>query len=357
MFTIIIFFIVLSILVLVHECGHFIMAKRNGVKVEEFGFGLPPRIFGIRIGETLYSLNVLPFGGFVKVLGEEEAELKDKKLTPGELKRSFSNKKPWQKSIILVGGVLFNFILGWIIISYLFTKGVPVPANKVVVEEVIKNSPAEKILQKGDIVRNITYNGSTIGIKKVEDISDATKKYGGKEILIVISRKNQNKTIAVTPRTNPPKGQGSLGILISDYEIKKYSVIEAPFLGLVEAAKMTGIIFKELAKTLVKFVTFQKQDAQIAGPVGIARITSQAAKAGLDPLLQMIGLLSLNLSVINILPFPALDGGRLALVIYEWISKRKVNPEVERKMNLVGFTFLISLIILVTIQDIIKIFK
>ncbi len=358
MYTVLIFFIVLSILVIIHELGHFLAAKINGIKVEEFGFGLPPRVFGIHIGETLYSLNALPFGGFVKLLGEEEQELNGKKLSETDLDRTFSRKKNWQKIVVIVAGVVCNFLLGWAIVSYLFTRGVPVPSDIVSVESVVKESPAEKAgLQKGDKIRTVEFKNEVKKITSTEELTAYAKAHGDQEIELGIERGSETLTLQITPRKSPPEGQGALGLVISNYVLKKYSLTEAPVLGLVESANMTKLIFTELSKTLFKFITFQKQEAEIAGPVGIARLTSAAARQGTDALLQMIGLLSLNLAVINILPFPALDGGRLALIVYEMVARRKINPRIEQKLNMIGFAFLLSLIVLVTINDIIKLFK
>ena len=349
MFTIVIFFLVLSILVIIHECGHFFAAKLNGIKVEEFGFGLPPRIVGIKFGETLYSLNALPFGGFVKVFGEEAAQLDNASQSSYDKNRAFIHKKNWQKVVVLIAGVVCNFLLGWLIISYLFTKGVPVPSDKVTIEEVVASSPAAASgLKKNDVILSFSVDSIEFPVKKSEDVTGFAKKYAGREVVRI--------TTQLIPRLNPPKGQGALGIVVTNFSIKKYSVLEAPVLGLVEASRMTYLIFTELAKTLFRFITFQKPEADIAGPIGIAQLTSAAAKQGLDALLQMIGLLSLNLAVINILPFPALDGGRLMLVFYEVVTRRKVNPQIERKLNIAGFAILLSLIVLVTINDIIKLF-
>lgn len=359
MFTVIVFFLVLSLLVIIHELGHFVVAKWNGIKVEEFGFGIPPRLFGIRIGETLYSLNWLPFGGFVKVYGEELADVKDSEISAADRKRSFAHKKPWQKLAVLVAGVTLNFILGWAIVSYLFTKGVPVPSENVVVQAVSEKSPAADAgLQKGDMILNASgADNKDVVVKESGDVSKLAQKNAGKTLLLTIKRGEKEFETSIIPRVNPPKGQGALGVVISNYTIKKYSYIEAPVYGLVESAKITGIIAKELGKTLVRFVTFQKQEAEIAGPVGIAQLTSEAAKQGMDPLLQLIGLLSLNLAVLNILPFPALDGGRVVFVLYEWITRKKVNAKFEQRLNFAGFALLISLLILVTINDIVKLFK
>ena len=359
-FTVVVFFLVLSLLVIIHELGHYVVAKLNGIKVEEFGFGIPPRVFGFRIGETLYSLNLLPFGGFVKVYGEELAEVEDSKISASDRSRSFAHKKPWQKLAVLVAGVFLNFVLGWAIVSYLFTKGVPVPSENVIVQEVAANSPASIAgLEKGDMIIGFftQADGKQYPVKTTAEVSKVVKQFGGKDIGMTITRDGNDIEASITPRKDPPKGQGALGVVISNYTIKKYSYTEAPVYGLIESAKITGIIAKELGKTLVRFVTFQKQEAEIAGPVGIAQLTSDAAKQGTDSLLQLIGLLSLNLAVLNILPFPALDGGRAAFVIYEWISGRKVNAKFEQRLNFAGFALLISLLILVTINDILKLFK
>lgn len=361
--SVLIFFIILSILVLVHELGHFLMAKKNKVYVEEFGFGLPPRLFGLKKGETIYSLNLLPFGGFVKLLGEEKQELKVKKLPQNLKNRTFVGKKPWQKVLIIVAGVSANFLLGWLIISYLFTQGVPVPTNKVIIEKVMINSPADSVgLKSKDIIKSAIVNiynpqPTIYLLKSTQDLIDLTKKYTNQEIKLTFQRNSEEFTVLIVPRKNPPPGQGPLGVVITSFVEKKYTWYQAPLFGLVESIKITIVIIKELIKTLFLFLTFQKAQVEVAGPIGIAKITSTAVKFGKNAVLQVLGLLSLNLAVINILPFPALDGGRLGLIIYEAISKKKVDAKIEKGLNLIGFAVLLSLIILVTINDIIKIFQ
>lgn len=360
MITLLVFFLILSILILVHEFGHFIVAKKNGVLVEEFGFGLPPRLFGKKIGETVYSINALPFGGFVKVLGEEEHELAKKKVSPALQKRTFVSKKPLVKIAIIAAGVIANFLLGWLVISYLFTRGVPVPTDTVTVEKVAPGAPAQSAgIQKKDIVRAVTiYSNQTITfpIKKTEDLIDISKKYAGERITLHLVRRGMEKNISVVPRKNPPSGQGALGVLITtDFIIKKYPWYSAPFFGLYESLKITRFMIAEIFKMVAKLVTFQKATFDVAGPVGIAQITGKAVSAGYDAVLQLLGILSFNLAIINIIPFPALDGGRLAFIVYEWVSKRKINPMFEKKANLIGFAILIGLIIVITIKDIARI--
>ncbi|MBI5127102.1 site-2 protease family protein [Candidatus Roizmanbacteria bacterium] len=355
--TIIIFILTLALLVLVHEFGHFLAAKRQGVKVEEFGFGLPPRLFGIKIGETLYSINLLPIGGFVKLYGEEYHEIKNKNLS----KRAFINKNSWQKALIIVAGVLGNLILGWALISYLFTQGVPVPSNKVTVEKVIKNSPAEKAgFKERDVVLTFyaqAVQSSPTKLKNSEDLIALSKKYAGQQIKITILRSGKQIPVVITPRKNPPVGEGPIGVIITSFEEKKFPWYQAPFYGLIEASKITYKIAVELLKVLVQIASFQRPQVDVAGPVGIAQYAQTAIKFGKNAYLELIALLSFNLAIINILPFPALDGGRLMFVIYEAVTKKRLNKNVEKYANLIGILILLSLAVVITINDIIKIYR
>lgn len=361
--TILIFLLILTILVLVHEFGHFLIAKKMGVKVEEFGIGLPPRLFGIKKGETLYSVNLLPIGGFVKLYGEEYSE-----LGKGNKNKAFVNKKPWQKTLIVLGGVIGNFLLGWFIFSYLVTQGIPVPINKVVVEKVTKNSPADiaglkekdiviKLIPQDPFIRRSLGEGGLIPLTSPNSLITLTQKYAGQKIILLVQRNNQQLTINLTPRKNPPKGEGPLGIAITSFIEKKYPWYTAPYYGLIEASNITFKIASELGKLLLGLVTFQKLHVDVAGPVGIANLAGQAIKFGGNAFLQFLALLSLNLAIINILPFPALDGGRLIFVLYEGITKKKPNKNVEKYTNLIGFIMLLSLVALITVNDIIKLYK
>lgn len=358
--SILIFFIILVILVLIHELGHFIAAKKNGVLVEEFGFGFPPRLFSIKRGETLYSINLFPIGGFVKLFGEEYQELKNKKQSknvPGK-ERAFAYKKPWQKALILLGGVTGNFLLGWILISFLFTQGVPTPVNKVIVESVQVNSPASTSgIKSSDTITKIVKDGKEYPLKSVSDLVSLTKKFSGQEIVLIVEKDKTQRKVVLTPRKNPPPGQGPLGIVLTSFVEKKYSWYQAPFYGLVESFKITKHIVVELLKVVGQLVTFQKPQIDVVGPVGIAQFTGQAIKLGKNAVLELMALLSLNLAVVNILPFPALDGGRLVFVIYEWITRKRVDQKFERYLNLVGIIILLSLAVFITINDIAKSYR
>lgn len=355
--TIISFIAILALLVIIHEFGHYYAAKKSGVLVEEFGFGFPPRIWGKKIGETLYSINALPIGGFVKVYGEEYYE-EDHHVDPKLKDRAFVNKKHWQKVLIIVAGVFMNFMLGWVIISFLFTQGVPVPSDKVLVEQVQQNSPAAKAgLKAQDQIIELRADGQAIKLNQSQDLINLTQKYGDREVTLTILRNNKPTQVKLTPRKNPPKGEGSMGVVLNSFSIKKYTWYEAPFYGLKEAANMTKMIATELLKTLGRFITFQKTNVEVAGPIGIAQFTGKAISYGPTAVLELIALLSLNLAVINILPFPALDGGRLVFILYEWVTGKRVNKNFERYMNLGGMILLLSLSALITINDIVKLWR
>ncbi|TRZ51917.1 RIP metalloprotease [bacterium] len=366
--TILIFLLTLTILVLVHEFGHFIIAKKMGVKVEEFGIGLPPRIFGIKKGKTLYSINLLPLGGFVKLYGEEYEEL-DKSRGQARLSQShkidkncaFVNKKPWQKTLIVLGGVFGNFLLGWFIFSFLVTQGIPVPINKVIVEKVSKNSSAEiSGLKVNDVILEIILPkkpNKPIPLTTSDTLITETQRLAGQTIGLLVKRDNRSFIINILARKTPPKGEGPFGIAITSFIIKKYPWYSAPYYGLIEAFNITYKIVSELGKLLFGLITFQKQHVDVAGPVGIATLAGQAIKFGRNAFLEFLALLSLNLAIMNVLPFPALDGGRLVFVLYEGITKKKPNKKVEQYTNLIGFIILLSLAVLITVNDIIKLFK
>ncbi len=354
--SILIFIIILAILVLVHELGHFLAAKKSGVLVEEFGFGFPPRLFSITYKKTIYSINLIPLGGFVKLYGEEYKEKVNTQLTS----QTFSYKKPHLKAFIIIAGVIGNFLLGWTLISYLFTQGVPTPTNTVIVEKVQQNTPAfyAGMKERDQVVKILDTDGRQYNITSTTDLADLSRKFGGEEITINLKRGQEPISVKITPRKNPPSGQGPLGVQISSpFVEKKYAWYQAPFFGLVEAARITETIVKELFKTIYQLATIKNVKVDVAGPVGIARFTGEAIKLGKNAVLELMALLSLNLAVVNILPFPALDGGRLVFVLYEWITKKRVNESLEKYLNLVGIILLLTLAGIITAHDIANIFK
>lgn len=342
--TFIVFFIMLSILIFVHEAGHFLTAKRLGIRVEEFGFGLPPRLISRKRGETIYSINLLPIGGFVRLTGEDAVEqTKDP--------RSFVNKRPRERMAVLMSGVMMNFILAVLVLSIIFTKGVLVPVDRVHLEGVAKGSPAEVAgLVSGDVL--VSVDGRKI--VQSSDIISYTASKLGKEMSVIAFRPSENKELdfKLTPRTQSPSGQGPLGISISNLEVRRYPWYKAPFLGVVEATNISGKMIAGLISMIGNLVTKSEVPSDIAGPIGIYQVTGQAVQAGYIAVLQLLGFLSLNLAVVNSLPFPALDGGRFLFVLTEVIFGRRVVPRFERLAHTFGMIVLLTIIVLVSISDV-----
>ncbi len=342
--TLFVFFIILSILIFVHEAGHFLVAKKLKIRVEEFGFGLPPRIFSRKRGETVYSINLLPIGGFVRLTGEDA-------VTKNKDPRSFVNKKPLERSLVLLSGVIMNFILAVIVLSIIFTKGVAVSTERVHIEDVAQGSPAEVTgLRPGDIL--ISVDGNKIIENK--DIISYTAKKLGKEIVLIIYRGSEKREfeIKIIPRAEYPSGEGPLGVAISNLEMKKYPWYQAPFLGVTESINISGRMVSGLGLMITNLITRSEVPKDIAGPIGIFQVTGKAVGVGTIAVLQLLGFLSLNLAVVNSLPFPALDGGRFIFVLIEMIFGRKVVPRFERYAHTFGMVVLLTLIVLVSISDI-----
>lgn len=357
MVTIITFFLILSILILIHEGGHFFAAKKSGMKVLEFGFGLPPRMIGIKRGGTIYSLNWLPFGGFVKIFGENPADIKGKK-SKTSLKSAFSAKPWYLRGFVIVAGPMMNFILAVIIVSYLFTKGVYLPGKEVRIVEVQKKTPASVAgVIKNDVILSLRLFDKDIIIDSSDKLTSSLRKAVGKKIVLTLKRNNQLKKINMIPRVKPPKGQGALGIVITDLTLKKYTWYQAPFIGLKESVILSGRYYQELFSIIKKLVLLQNPKVEVSGPIGIAKLTGDAVQMGSDAVIQLLGLLSLNLALINIFPFPALDGGQLAFVLFEGITKKKIDEELKNKINSYGLIFLLTLVFLITILDIRKLIK
>ncbi|OGG14581.1 RIP metalloprotease RseP [Candidatus Gottesmanbacteria bacterium RIFCSPHIGHO2_01_FULL_39_10] len=363
--TVLVFLAILSVLVLIHEIGHFVAAKKMGIKVEEFGFGLPPRIFGIKRGETIYSINWLPIGGFVKLYGEdrEDEGANSKSQAPNsKLKnRAFYSRPPWQRAIILVAGVTMNFVLAVVLLSYLFTQGVMVPTDRVHIEKIVAGSPAEKAgIKEKDVVKEFRIHSPAgeleLRITKGEELIKLTKEHLGEEITLTIERDGKELPVTLTARKDYPKDQGPLGIVISNFEEKKYPLSEAPIMGLKESLKLSWELVKGIGITLWKLISFQSVSKDVAGPLGIAQMTGQAIKFGNLAVLELMGLLSLNLAIVNILPFPALDGGRLLFVVIEALTGKKIKAHWERYVHQIGMIILLALIVLVTLNDLVRIF-
>jgi regulator of sigma E protease len=334
---------VLIVLVMAHEIGHYVTARLAGVKVEEFGLFFPPRIWSFTRGGTRYSINAIPIGGFVKLAGEEDPKI------PGSL----ASKKPPVRILVLAAGSIMNAILPLLLFSLAFMIPHNVAEGKLTVEDVAPDSPAALAgIEIGDTI--ITVNGQTI--RNTSDLSREIQLNLGQELEMVVEHADTTReTLTMVPRWKPPEGEGNVGILttMSDVSIvsESYWFWDAIPMGFSECID-TYILYKNGIISLVTGAA----PATVAGPVGIAEITGQAAKAGFSYLLQFAAFFSINLAIINIFPLPALDGGRIAFVLIEWIrGGKRISPRIEGLVHTIGFFLLIAAMIAITYQDIARI--
>ncbi len=341
--TILIFLGILAVLILAHELGHFATAKAFGVRVDEFGLGFPPRLIGIKRGETTYSLNAVPLGGFTKMAGEEDPDVP----------RSLASKSVGARVIVLSAGSIMNFLLPVLLFSIAFMVPHNVVTGDVVVEEVAPNSPAAAAgIETGDIILSLNDKP----VNSIGDLSTYTQLKLGQEVNLAVRHSDATlEELQLIPRWKPPPGEGAMGITISmpDAVIisQSYPFWEAIPMGVSECIE-TFIIFKnEILKWFIGATP-----VQLTGPVGIAQLTGEVAKAGLSPLLLFAGFISINLAIINILPLPALDGGRIVFVLLGWVRRgKRISPKTEGLVHAIGFALLIAAMIALTYQDIIRI--
>lgn len=357
--TILIFLIVLSVLVLAHEWGHFITAKRAGAKVEEFGFGFPPKVFSFTKNGTLFSINLIPFGGFVKIFGENGEERNQI--------GSFGSLKIYKRAKILVAGVAMNIVLAFVLLSLGNLIGRPAVIDesnvalakniKIQIMAVAKDSPAEKAgLKKNDVLLSANISGDAKNFKDIPEFKNFIGDIAGQEITLNIKRINEPLAIKVVPRLNPPPEEGALGVALA-----QVGLVKSPwYLFWWHGLKDTGVLIWVIASSL--FLFFKTLIVQghvagdIAGPIGIASLTGQAYTMGWAYLINLVAILSVNLAILNILPFPALDGGRLVFLAIEKIKGSPVSHKIENAVNIAGFVLLLGLMFLVTWKDIAKFF-
>lgn len=366
--TFLIFFLLLGVLILVHELGHFIVARRSGIKAEEFGFGFPPRLLGVvkdtKAGKrkiffgdgdivsdhTVYSLNWIPFGGFVRMKGEDSNALLDSD--------SFASKTVGTRIAVLAAGVIMNFLLAWVLISSLYVAGFPQPVTdenrhlasdvSVQIFSVAKGSPAERMgLRPGDrilAVEGVAVSGLTEAKRAIDDRL-------GTETALVIGRGGETLTLRGIPRENAPANEGALGISFAETGSIRYPLYEAPVRGAQATWNATSSIFIALAGMVKGLFLGRGAGIDVTGPVGIVYATKQMSELGIAYLIQFAAILSINLAIFNILPLPALDGGRILFIVIEKLKGTPVREAIEQRVHQVGFFLLLLLMVLVTVRD------
>ncbi|MGC9031208.1 MAG: M50 family metallopeptidase [Minisyncoccia bacterium] len=351
---IIIFFSLIG-LVILHEFGHFYIAKKFGVEVEEFGIGYPPRLFAKKIGDVVYSLNLFPFGAFVKVKGE---------IGGIEDDLSFSNKPIWQRFLIILGGVLSFWLISFCLFSFVSILGEPVAIGdndfvknaKVVVVKVVNNSIAEKYgIKNGDIILQVKSTKGDIKIEKTSDLQNFIKNNQGEKIELKIKRNNQILTkILDLPNQ---KEKAVLGVMITRIAFVKKPFYLAPFEGAKNTVKFTGFVVRSIFNILKEIIFSHKipKNVALVGPIGVSIIFYDSLNLGFSYFLWIFALISIHFAVFNLLPIPALDGGKLLFLLIESIRKKPINNKLEQNITLFFFFILLILMIFVTANDILKI--
>ncbi|MBI4426425.1 MAG: site-2 protease family protein [Candidatus Kerfeldbacteria bacterium] len=351
MLTFVIFILVISLLVFVHELGHFLTARRLGVAVEEFGFGFPPRLVGVRRGRTLYSLNWIPFGGFVRLKGE----------TPGTSFEpdSFAAQSRPRRFLILAAGVLMNYLLSVVLFAAGFTIGLPTarddarPLTKLrdVRPQIVsleEAGPAARAgIRLGDTVVN--FNGEPL--HSAQELKQRQQQNGNHELTLTVRHGQTERSVAVTPAATPA-GEWRIGIGILDVGTLTYPFPRSVWHGLTTTVNVTGTIFVSFGHLLRDLVVERTVSPDLSGPVGVVLLTGQAVELGVPYLIQFTALLSITLAVVNFFPLPALDGGRALFVAIEAVRRRAVDYRIESLIHAIGFYLLIALVLLVSLRDV-----
>ena len=359
--TVLIFIVILGVLVFVHELGHFWIAKRNGVRIDEFGFGFPPRIFGIKKGETIYSINAIPLGGFVKIYGEEGEGVSQP--------RSFMCKSAWQKARILFAGVGMNFLLAVFLFSLGHFIGLPTaidesqvsqyPNAKLQIVGLANDSPAANAgMLAGDFVASVKNSEGRVldGIKMPGEFQEFVAGEKGKDIKIIVERGGSKTELVMTPRVAPPSDQGPLGVELASVANIRLAWYQAIWQGFLTTISLAWLLVSTLYLIIRNLFVIGRVNIDVVGPVGIFNITGQAVTMGFIYLLQLTAMLSINLAVINAFPFPALDGGRGLFLLIEKIKGSPIKIRTANLVNSIGFALLIALMVFITFRDITKIF-
>jgi len=341
--SIVSFLVVIAVLILAHELGHFVTAKASGVKVEEFGLGFPPRLLSVRRGETLYSLNAIPLGGFTKMAGEEDPKV------PGSL----ASKSIGTRLLVLSAGSLMNLLLPFLLFSIAFMIPHNLVIGQVAAGEVDPDSPAARAgIEPGDTLISVNEKP----VNNLGDLHRYIQLNLGKEMTILVKHSDSTtEDVQIIPRWKPPEGRGAMGVVATTTKPTIVSQSE-PFWKAIPLGASACIETFVLFKNEIISMIIGSAPVTVAGPVGIAQITGEVAKAGISPLLEFAAFLSLNLAIINLFPLPALDGGRIVFVLLEGVRRgKRISPKREGLIHAIGFALLMAAFLAITYQDITRI--
>ena len=370
--SIIIFLIVLGVLVVSHEFGHFLVAKLCGMKVEEFGFGFPPRLWGKKIGDTLYSINWIPFGGFVRIFGEDAAgggSLEVAEPLAEKEAGSFAAAPKWQQFAVVFAGVVFNFILAWGLVSlgYLIglptsvadaTPGQPVQDAHLIITDIAPDSPAARVgVAAGDEIVSLSDTGGSLATFSPESVRNFVQAAGKQQLTLGYKRHSDEvRTVSVTPAEGLVPDRVAIGVAMDSIGVVRLGFFGAIFEGLKTTWTMTLATVAALVG-LVKGLFVGHAPSGVTGPVGIVGLVGSASAMGFAYLLTLVAVISVNLSVMNLIPFPALDGGRILFIAIETIRGKEVPPRTAATVNAIGFFVLLLLMAILTYGDIAKLVR
>ena len=342
---------VLSLLLLVHELGHFIVARLVGIRVEEFGFGLPPRLWGVKRGEVIYSINLIPLGAFVRMTGENGEN--------GSDPRSFGNQGKLARAAVLVAGPAMNFLTAALLFAAAFMVGWPMPtAADILVYKLSPGSPAAASgIQPGDQI--VALDGKKVAT--AEQFIEVTRQNLGKEVTVTVDRNGTQQVLTMTPRTSWPEGDGPLGIGLQS-KVTAMTPVSSPFYQALPQGfgqAWQTVTFTLSVPVMIIQGALPASLARPIGPVGIYQATTDAANEVAStgwwfPIVYLTAVVSAGLAIANLLPFPALDGGRLLMVGVEAVRRKRISPEREGALHFVGLMVLITLMLLVSYYDVIS---
>jgi regulator of sigma E protease len=359
--SILIFFLVLFVLVLVHEWGHYITAKWTGMRVDEFGIGFPPKLFGVKKGETEYTFNALPIGGFVKILGEDGVAVGSE-----DFGRSFAGKKRWAQALVLVAGVTMNVLFAWVLFSTAFMWGVDQGVTeelasddaRLIISNVLAGSPAaEAELPPGARITAVTRGEEVLTTLTPQTFSAFVGKESSVPVTIAYTKGEELFMTSVMPKAGvvvDDPGRPAVGVALSLVDTVSYSFIAAIKEGAIYTYESTIAIVVGTVGLIRDAIVGEADLSQVTGPVGIVGMVGEASAYGLSALVMFTAFISLNLAVINLLPLPALDGGRLLFVVIEAVIRRPLPVRATNITNAVGFAALILLMVVVTWNDVAK---
>lgn len=363
--TILIFLAVLFVLILVHEWGHYITAKLTGMRVDEFAIGFPPKLVSWKKGETEYSLNAIPVGGFVRIYGEDPTQVAE--AGPDSM-RAFGARPKWAQAVVLVAGVTMNVVFAWFLFVVILLIGVPTQveegqqtaAAQLTVMGVLPSSPADGAVPTNAVITKVTSGANTLEQLTPSQVSDFIAVSGGESVTIAYKGSGEKiETVSVMPEKGliaDSPDRAAIGISLGLVETVSRPFVPALGEAVVRTVDTTGKIAAGLWGLLAAAVVGQADFSQVAGPVGIVNYVGDAAAIGFTSLLLFTAIISLNLAVVNLLPIPALDGGRLVFVVIEVLTRRPIPPVWAARVNLAGFAFLMLLMLAATVNDIWKFF-